>query len=92
MFWIFRKIFGLAVLAAIAFFVMQYSFQGRPIKDYLVDFYSAPLVQEAGRQAKIAVMRYLNQGPKTGGDQPAMDELKDDERAELESILKKAAK
>lgn len=92
MFWLMRKIFGLGVMAALIFFAMQFQVGGRPVKDYLLEFYRAPLVQEAIRQGTNAVTHYLQKDVGSESHSgPALEKIKDDEREELEKVLKKAS-
>lgn len=84
-----KKILGIGVLAAIVFFGLQFQVGGRPVKDYVTDFYRSPLVQEAARQAKDVIVSYLHKDVQSGGEGPApMDRISDEERKELEKVLK----
>jgi hypothetical protein len=91
MFWLLKRIFGLGVLIALVFLVLQFQVGGRPLKDYLIDFYRSPLVQEAFRQGKEAVTGYLQKDVTKGPEEaaPAMDRVSDEEREELEKVLEK---
>ena len=91
MFWLLRKLFGIGVFAAVLFFALQFPVGGRPLREYLLDFYRAPIVQEGIRQGRDQVMKYLQKdvgmSPEKGG--PAMEKLSDQEREELEKVLQK---
>lgn len=92
MFWLMKKIFSLGVLVAIVFFVFQYKIGGKTVKDYAVEFYDSPIFQEAVRQGNTALREYLakkESGQPQKEDAPAMDPLSEEERAELEKVLKK---
>jgi hypothetical protein len=101
MFWLLKKIFGLGVTIAVIFFALHFQVGGRPVKDYLADFCRSPLVQStfqgAWRQSKDAVLGYLRKdiapsdSPDSKGvkDGAPMDQVDDDERKELEDVLKK---
>ena len=88
MIWLMKKILGIGVLAAIIFFGLQFQVGGRPVKEYVTDFYRSPLVQEAVRQTKDAVVSYLHKDVQSGEDAAPMDRISDDERKELENVLK----
>lgn len=88
MIWLAKKILGIGVVAAIVFFGLQFQVGGRPLKDYVVDFYRSPLVQEAARQAKDVIVSYLHKDVRSGGDSAPMDRITDEERKELEKVLK----
>lgn len=94
MMWLLRKIFGLGVLAAVVFVGLQFQVGGRPVKDHLLDFYRSPLVQEAVRQARLAVTSYLQKDvqPSTEDSESPMERVSDDEREELEKVIKKQAR
>lgn len=91
MIWFFKKIFAVGVLLALLFLALQFQVGGRPIKDYLSDFYRSPLIQEAIRQGKEAVTGYLQKdvGKEPEGAEPAMEKVTDQEREELEKVLEK---
>ena len=94
MFWLLKKIFGLAVIAALVFFALQAKIGGRPLKEYVVGFYQSPIVQEGLRQAKDAATSYLQKDlqPASGpaADGVPLDRIHDDERRELEKVLNNA--
>ncbi|GEM_PF-3234917 len=98
MFWLIKKVFGIGIFAALVFFALQFQVGGRPIKDYVVRFYQSPLIQEAIRQTTTAVKSYLQKDVTSSkpGDPnvnaPAMDPLPDEDRRELENVLKKEAR
>lgn len=91
MIWLIKRLFGVGVFAAVVFFALQFPVGGRPLKSYLTDFYRSPLVQEAIRQGKGWVVKYLQKdvgiGLEEGG--PAMEKVSDKERKELEKVLEK---
>jgi hypothetical protein len=89
MFWLLKKIFGIGVLVAVVFLALQYSVGGRPLKDYVIDLYKAPIFQEAVRQGKEFAFKYLGKY-RSGQDGPALDKVDDEDRRELEKVLKKA--
>lgn len=90
MIWLIKKIFGLAVLAALVFVALQFQVGGRPLKEYVINFYRSPLVGEAVRQARDAVGSYLRKDvqPQDDASSP-MDKVDDDEREELEKVIRK---
>lgn len=95
MIWLIKKIFGLAVLAAIVFVGLHFQVGGRPVKDYVVDFYHSPLVKEAIRQSREAVGSYLQkdvQSPSQDDGATPLDRVNDDERQELEKVIRKQSK
>jgi hypothetical protein len=91
MIWLFKKIFAIGVLLALLFLALQFQVGGRPIKDYLIDFYRSPLIQETIRQGKEAVAGYLQKdvSREPAGEEPAMEKVTDQEREELEKVLEK---
>ena len=92
MFWILRKIFGLGVLAALIFLALHYQVGGKPIQEYVVQFYQSPLIQEAVRQGRDTALSYLHKDIRSSvpsADAPPDDKLSDQDREELEKILKK---
>lgn len=90
MFWLLKKIFGIAVVAGLIFAALQIRVGGRPLQDYVVGLYRSPIVQEGLRQAKEAVTSYLQKDLQPGGEGEGspMDRISDDEREELEKVLK----
>jgi hypothetical protein len=93
MIWLFKKIFGIAVTIAVIFFALHLQIGGRPAKDYVADFYRSPLVQEAVRQGKDAVFSYLRKDVTPADESaPPMEHLEDDERKELENVLKEKSR
>lgn len=93
MFWIIKKVFGIGVFVALVFFALQFQVGGRPLKDYVIRFYQSPLIQEAIRQTTTAVKSYLQKDVTSGKasdvNAPVMDPLPDEDRHELENVLKK---
>jgi hypothetical protein len=93
MFWLLKKIFGIGIAIALVFFALHLQVGGRPAKEYVVDAYRSPLVQEAIRQGKEAVLSYLRKDVAAPDDSaPPMEHLDDDERRELEDVLKKESR
>jgi hypothetical protein len=97
MIWLFKKIFGLGIAIALVFFALQLQIGGRPAKDYVADVYQSPIVQEAIRQGKGIVLSYLHKdvtpsGESEGVSGPPMEHLEEDERRELEDVLKKESR
>lgn len=87
--WLAKRIFGLGVVSALVFFGLQFQVGGRAVKDYLHDFFRSPIVQEAIRQGKGAVTSYLQKDLQPGDENtPPMDKISEDERRELEKVLK----
>lgn len=96
MFWLLKKIFGLGVAIAVVFFALHLQVGGRPVKDYLADFYKSPIVQkvldDTVRQGKDAVLSYLKKDvapSASDADAPPMEHVEEEERKELEEVLKK---
>ena len=92
MFWLLKKIFGLGVFVAVLFFALQLRVGGRPLKDYLIDFYRAPLVQEAIRQGREVLQKYLHKDVGGGGEGPAMEKVSEEEKKELEQVLERESR
>lgn len=93
MFWLMKKIFGIGVLIALIFLALHFQVGGRTVKDYLLDFFRTPIVQEAIRQGKEAVTGYLQKDvaapPSDAGPNMEMDKVSDEDRKELEKVLEK---
>ncbi len=91
MFKLLRKLLGLGITIAVVFVGLHFQVGGRPLKDYLVDFYKSAIVQEAIRQSKAVVMGYLQKdvAQEEGADLP-MEKVSDADRQELEKALKDA--
>lgn len=97
MIWLFKKIFGLGIAIALVFFALHLQIGGRPAKEYVVDVYKSPIVQEAIRQGKDSILSYLHKdiappGESKDESDPPMEHLNDDERRELEDVLKKESR
>ncbi|HSA59544.1 MAG TPA: hypothetical protein VLJ37_07650 [bacterium] len=97
MIWLFKKIFGLGIAIALVFFALHFQIGGRPAKDYVVDVYRSAIVQEAIRQGKDSILSYLRKdisppNESEGESAPPMEHLDDDERRELEDVLKKESR
>ncbi len=60
MFWLIRKIFSLAVLAALVFVLMQVEVKGHPLKDYVVALYETPVVQSVVDAAKNTLLGFVD--------------------------------
>ena len=90
MLWLIRKLVMLAVFAGLLWVILQLDYKGRPVKDYLGEFLQAPLVQEIVRQGRGAVMGYVKKDLKK--ETPAMEELEESERKELERVLEEESK
>ena len=97
MFWLLKKIFGLGVVIAIIFFALHLQVGGRQVKDYVVDFYHSSVFQhvwqDAWESSKNAVLGFLQKdvAPSDSKAGSPMDQVNDDERKELEDVLKKAS-
>ncbi|MBI3540680.1 MAG: hypothetical protein HY073_00805 [Deltaproteobacteria bacterium] len=90
MFWLARKILAIGFFAALVFFALQYRVGGRQVKDYLLDFYNAPLFRNAVQQTKDTVQTYLHKD--VGGDGKDSDHIDDQDRHELEKVLKDSSR
>lgn len=89
MIWLFKKVFGLAVVIAVIFFALHLQIGGRPAKDYLIDAYRSSIVQEAVRKSKDAVFSYLQKDVTPANESaPPMEYIEEDDRKELEEVLK----
>lgn len=89
MFWLVRKLFFLGILALLVWVILNLEYQGRPVKKHVSELVKTPLVQEITRQVRGAVASYLKKDVKESG--PAMEELGETERRELEKLLKEEA-
>ncbi len=94
MIWLIRKIFGLGVFVALIFLALQFQVAGRPVKDYVIEFYQTPLIQEAVRQAQEAFSsRFGAKQDRTSIETtPPLEDLDDKERSDLDHLLKDLGK
>ena len=92
MFWLMKKIFGIGVTIAVIFFALHFQVGGRQVKDYVADFYHSALFQDAWKSSRDAVLGYLRKAVAPSNDAAPMDQVNDDERKELEDVLKKQSK
>jgi hypothetical protein len=96
MIWLIKKIIGLGIFIAIVFFIMNYQVGGKPIKDLFSNFYQSPFAQEAVRQGRESFSNFvgaiLHKDPSSAEVQglgKPMDSIDDDDRHELEQLIKK---
>lgn len=94
MFWLLKKIFGLGITIAVIFFALHLQIGGRQVKDYVTDFYHSSLFQDAWVKSKDAVLGYLQKdvSPSSPKEGSPMDQVDDEERKELEDVLKKESR
>ncbi len=93
MFWLLKKLFSLGIFAALVFFALQFKVGGKPLKDYVIAFYQAPLTQEILRQGEGIVRGYLEKDVHRGKDSPApVEDIQDEERDELKRVIEKKAR
>jgi hypothetical protein len=81
-----RKLFSLIFIVVAVFFVSHLEYQGKPVKQHFQEFYEHPVVQKSIRQIKLMVKSYLE---KDVGDKSPADHITDDDRRELEKLLKR---
>ena len=60
MFWLIRKIFWIGVLVAIVYYGSNYQLDGKPVKQYVREFFDSPLVQSAIKAGKEEIQDFLN--------------------------------
>lgn len=101
MFWILRKLFWIGVLVAIIYYGSNYQIDGKPIKQYAIEFFQSPLVQSALKAGKEEVQEFWgekmdsstpSEGPSvkdSGQASPAGDELTDKDREALDKVLER---
>ncbi len=93
MIWLFKRILGIGVMAALIYFISQYPIGNRPVKDYVIEFYRSPIAQAVIQQSKAAVTRYLQKDVVQGkgaDTAPPMDPVNEEEREGLEKVLKQS--
>lgn len=90
MFWLLKKLVTLLVIIGVVWFIFQLDYQGKPVSQRVQEFTKAPLVQEVSRQAKELVMKYLYKKKILNG--PAMENLTDEEKKELDKVIKEKSK
>jgi len=88
MFWLLKKIIFWTVFFFVAMWVLKMPYNGRPVKDYLVEFYNAPIVQEGVRFSKKLVEEQLQKFMREGNE-PPMENIQPDEREDLERVIRK---
>jgi hypothetical protein len=84
-----RFIFTWGIIVGLVWVILQLDFQGKPVKERVSEFIKAPLIQEVVRQAKGVAVGLLTKDLK---DEPAMEKVKNEERALLEKVLEEEAK
>ncbi len=98
MIWIVKRIFWIGVFSAVIYFGLNYKIEGRPIRQYVSEFYNSALIQAVIKSGKEIVAEFLEE--KTGdskkepeqrssSDPTIGDQLQEEDRRELETILKK---
>ena len=60
MFWLIRKIFWIGVLVAIVYYGSNYQLDGKPVKQYVREFFDSPLVQSAIKAGKEEIQDFLS--------------------------------
>ncbi|MBI2982153.1 MAG: hypothetical protein HYY44_07680 [Deltaproteobacteria bacterium] len=90
MFWLIRKLIFVGFLVGAGWFILQMDYHGRSVKGRIREFLNAPLIQEIVRQARGEVDRYLNKKKFPTG--PAMENLDESERKNLNEVLKKESR
>ena len=104
MFWLIRKIFWIGVLVAIVYYGANYQVDGKPVKQYVSEFFDSPLVQSALKAGKEEIQQLMDQkssnsepsipkaSPQTAhsaGDAQSDDQLTDEDRQALDKVLEK---
>lgn len=91
MIWLIKKIIFWTVVGFLIFWLLKMPYNGRPLKDYVLEFYHAPLIQEGirfGKQfGKEQIQKLLEKK-----DEKPMENLNDKDRQKLDGILKKESR
>lgn len=106
MFWLIRKIFWMGVLVAVIYYGMNYQIDGKPVKQYVSEFFDSPLVQSVLKAGKEEVQELWDQ--QSGSPEPSTaktsvktthsdadshtgDQLTDEDRKALDQMMEKQA-
>lgn len=97
MVWMIKRLFWIGVLVAVVYYGANYKIERKPIKQYVSEFYHAPLIQAAIKTGKEVVVEFLEE--KVGDKKEekkeegavVQDQISEQDRQQLESILKKEA-
>ncbi len=90
MFWLFRKIFSLGVLAALIFLVLHVEVKGHLLKEYVIAFYESPMVQQVVSSAKESLLEMVeNLEKKKAMTGSANSGLSEDSKASKDSPASK---
>lgn len=96
MFWLLRKLLFWGVIVALAIWLLQMPYNGRPLKDYIAEFYHSPLMQEGVRFTKTVTREQLDKFYKKRGQKPLeekpMEEIDEEARQDLEKIIEQESK
>ena len=89
-----RRFFSLIFIIVVLFFLSHLEYRGKPVRQYFQDFYNHPKIQESVRQAKAILKAYLEKdvGNDNGNDKSLESHLTEQDRQELEKILKQELK
>ncbi|OGQ56755.1 MAG: hypothetical protein A3I75_04860 [Deltaproteobacteria bacterium RIFCSPLOWO2_02_FULL_50_16] len=80
-----RKLLSLVFIVVVLFFLSHLEYRGKPVRQYFQDFFRQPSIQTTIRQAKALIQAYLE---KDVGNKTVEDHLTEEDRRELERILK----
>lgn len=86
MFWLLKKLISLALLALLVTFLLNLTYQGRPVRDRVNEFLKAPLVQAVYSFSKEKVLGYLQKDLQI---KEPLDKISDEERKDLDKLLDK---
>ena len=90
MLWLLKKLLILGVVIGLVILVLNLDYQGVPIKQRIETVLKTPLVQEISRQARGIVVGYLKKDVQELA--PAMEEIGEKERKDLERLLEEASR
>ena len=86
MFWLFRKLITLAIFVGLILVILNLDYQGKPVREHLRVVWDSPLVREVSRQVQTWIGSHKNNSG------PPMEELKEQDRKELEKVLERESK
>ena len=87
-----RRFFSLIFIIVVLFFLSHLEYHGKPVRQYFEDFYNHPKIQESVKQAKVILKTYLEKDVGDDGDKSLESHLTEQDRQELEKILKQELK
>ncbi|MBI1910203.1 MAG: hypothetical protein HYS22_08555 [Deltaproteobacteria bacterium] len=89
MFWLLKKILFWTAAVFLILWILKIPYEGKPVKEHLLEFYRAPLIQEIVRFGRETVGEQLDKFLNKEGAEKPMENLNSEDRKKLEGLLKK---